>query len=114
MSFFAKLSYRRDQRRRPPNLTHKWKHRIRLEALEDRNLLSTLVVTNTSDTGVAGDGSLRGEILAAKNGDKIRFAENLEGQTITLTKGELLLNKNLTIEAGKGEDDDKKDSGDET
>jgi hypothetical protein len=56
--------------------------------LEGRALPSTLAVTNTSDTGVSGDGSLRGEIAAA-SGDTIEFAGSVHGQTITLTSGEL-------------------------
>jgi predicted outer membrane repeat protein len=65
-----------------------------LEALEDRWLPSTLMVTNNLDSG---PGSLRAEIAAAKSGDTIVFATSLDGQTITLTSGELLINKNLTI-----------------
>ena len=65
-----------------------------LEALEDRWVPSTLTVTSAANSGA---GSLRAEINAAHNGDTIVFAPNLDGQTITLTKGELLLNKNLTI-----------------
>lgn len=70
----------------------------RLEVLEDRTVPSTLTVTNNLDTGVAGDGSLRGEIAAAQSGDTINFAPNLAGQTITLTNGELAINNNLDIE----------------
>jgi hypothetical protein len=70
----------------------------RLEALEDRTVPSTLTVTNNLDTGIAGDGSLRGEITAANSGDTIRFAPSLAGQTITLTKGELAITKSLDIE----------------
>jgi hypothetical protein len=74
-------------------------HRPTLEVLEARNVLSILTVTNVSDTGVSGDGSLRGEIAAASNGDTINFAGGLGGQTITLNpaKGPLVLSKNLTI-----------------
>ena len=61
-------------------------------------MLSTLTVLNNLDSGA---GSLRAEIAAAHNGDTIVFAPSLDGQTITLTKGELLINKNLTI-AGPG------------
>ena len=66
----------------------------RLEVLEDRSLPSTLMVTNLSDTGVSGDGSLRGEILAASSGDTIVFAHGLHG-TITLNslKGDLPINR---------------------
>jgi hypothetical protein len=62
--------------------------------LEDRWLPSTLTVTTAADSG---PGSLRAEIAAAKSGDTIVFAPSLDGQTITLTSGELLINKNLTI-----------------
>jgi hypothetical protein len=70
----------------------------RLEALEDRTVPSTLTVTNNLDTGIAGDGSLRGEIAAASSGDMIQFASSLAGQTITLTQGELAINQSLDIE----------------
>ncbi|MGH7170927.1 MAG: hypothetical protein ACRELG_11670, partial [Gemmataceae bacterium] len=69
-----------------------------LEALENRIVPSTLIVTNNSDTGVAGDGSLRGEIAAAHSGDTIKFAPNLAGKTIKLTSGELDITKNLDIQ----------------
>jgi hypothetical protein len=59
---------------------------------------STLTVTNNLDSGT---GSLRADIAAAHNGDTIVFAPSLDGQTITLTSGELLIRKNLTI-AGPG------------
>jgi hypothetical protein len=59
---------------------------------------STLTVTNNLDSGA---GSLRADIAAAHNGDTIVFAPSLDGQTITLTSGELLIRKNLTI-AGPG------------
>src|SRR5437763_1437636 len=70
----------------------------RLEALEDRTVPSTLTVTNNLDTGVAGDGSLRGAIAAAQSGDALNFAPSLLGQTITLTGGELTITKSLDIE----------------
>jgi hypothetical protein len=75
----------------------------RLEALEDRSVPSTLTVTSNLDTGVAGDGSLRGEIATATSGDTINFDPSLAGQTITLTKGELAITKSLDIE-GLGAD----------
>jgi hypothetical protein len=68
--------------------------RPRLEGLEDRTALSTLTVLNNSDQG---PGSLRAVLAAASNGDQIVFDPALNGQTITLTSGELLLNKDLTI-----------------
>ena len=105
-----------------------------LEALEDRQLFSTLTVTNLQDSGA---GSLRAEIAAAQSGDTIAFSPTLFSSsamfspvllsssakqtsssnkghgkptsppppppppstpTITLTSGELLLAKNLTIQ----------------
>jgi len=69
--------------------------RPRLEILEDRVLPSTLTVSNNLDSG---PGSLRAAITDASSGDTIRFAANLNGQTITLTSGELAISKNLDIE----------------
>ena len=69
--------------------------RPRLEGLEDRTVLSTLTVTNALDSGA---GSLRAAIKAAGSGDTIVFAPSLNGQTITLTSGELAISKSLDIE----------------
>jgi hypothetical protein len=66
-----------------------------VEVLESRRLLSALTVTTAADSG---HGSLRDEIAHAKSGDTINFAPSLKGQTITLTSGELLINKGLTIQ----------------
>ena len=57
-------------------------------------MLSTLTVTTNADSGL---GSLRAEIADASSGDTIRFSNKLSGQTITLTSGELAVNKNLEI-----------------
>jgi len=70
--------------------------RLRLEALEDRRLPSTLTVTNTGD-GLRGAGSLRAEIAAAHAGDTIVFAPSLDGQTIQLGR-QLLITKSLNIQ----------------
>jgi hypothetical protein len=69
-----------------------------LEALEDRWLPSTLTVTNYLD---GGPGSLRYEIAVAKSKDTIVFAPSPVAQTITLTSGQLVINKSLSI-AGPG------------
>jgi hypothetical protein len=66
-----------------------------LEALEDRSLPSTLTVTSALDSGA---GSLRDAIVHAKDGDTIVFASSLNGQSITLTSGELAISKSLDIE----------------
>jgi parallel beta-helix repeat protein len=63
-----------------------------LEGLEQRWVPST--VTNNNDSG---PGSLRAAIASAHNGDTINFDPSLNGQTITLTTGELLIKKSLTI-----------------
>src|SRR5438477_534679 len=55
---------------------------------------ATITVINTSDSGA---GSLRQAISDSSSGDTIDFDSSLNGQTITLTSGELLINKNLTI-----------------
>src|SRR6516165_1256760 len=72
----------------------------RLEFLEDRTVLSTWTVTNPADSG---DGSLRAVIAAAQSGDQILFDPSLQGQTITLTSGELAITQGLDIE-GPGAD----------
>jgi hypothetical protein len=54
----------------------------------------TFTVTSTADSGA---GSLRAAIAAASNGDTIQFDAALNGQTINLTSGELVIDKNITI-----------------
>ncbi len=70
--------------------------RPRLEALDDRTLLSTFTVLNLNDSGI---GSLRAAI-AASNADTgantIAFAKGLKG-TIALTSGELSITNSVTI-----------------
>ena len=53
-----------------------------------------LIVLNTDDSGA---GSLRQAIVDAEDGDIIHFDSSLYGQTITLTNGQLLITKALTI-----------------
>jgi hypothetical protein len=53
-----------------------------------------LIVTNTADSGV---GSLRQALADANSGETIQFAPVLNGQTIALTSGELVIDKNITI-----------------
>jgi len=54
-----------------------------------------LIVLNTNGSG---PGSLREVIALAGDGDTILFDSNLNGQTITLTSGQLTITKNLTID----------------
>src|SRR5438105_1813864 len=70
--------------------------RPRLEFLEDRSVPSTLIVTSAADDGSAG--TLRAVLASAQDGDTIRFSHRLEGQTITLTLGQLLVNHSLEID----------------
>ena len=55
---------------------------------------ATITVMNTNDSAA---GSLRQAIADAVNGDTINFDSSLNGQTITLTTGELLVDKNVII-----------------
>jgi hypothetical protein len=71
--------------------------RPRLEALEDRCLPSTLVVTNPLDDANV-QGTLRYDIAHAASGDTILITPALHGTPIVLTQGELYLNKDVTIE----------------
>jgi hypothetical protein len=55
---------------------------------------ATISVTNNNDSGA---GSLRQALADALVGDTINFDPALDGQTITLTGRELLVNKSITI-----------------
>jgi hypothetical protein len=91
----------RPQTQRTPQRKPNLRFRPQLETLEGRDVPSTLTVTNNLDSG---PGSLRADIAAAHPGDTINFAPSLDGQTIKLTSGELLINKSLNIQGpGAGE-----------
>jgi len=72
--------------------------RLCVEPLESRDVPSTLTVTSLTDLGNPGDGSLRSAITAAQAGDTIVLDSSLSGQGITLTSGQLVINKSLTIQ----------------
>jgi len=57
--------------------------------------MTTITVTSTADNGA---GSLRAAIAQAQAGDTIKFASSLANQTITLTSGQLEVEKDLTID----------------
>ncbi|MGD1804093.1 DUF4347 domain-containing protein [Dapis sp. BLCC M126] len=59
--------------------------------------LDTITVTNNNDSGT---GSLRQAIADANPGDTIEFDSSLTNQTITLTSGQLEIDKDLTIDGG--------------
>jgi hypothetical protein len=71
--------------------------RLRLENIENRLYLSasplTITVTSSADSG---PGTLREAIASASPGDTIQFARSVHN--ITLTSGELLVSKNLTVQ----------------
>jgi hypothetical protein len=58
-------------------------------------LAGTLTVLSTADSG---SGSLRDAIGHANSGDMIAFAAALDGQTITLTSGEIVIKDSIDIE----------------
>src|SRR5262249_22369180 len=66
---------------------------VRLERLEERTVLSPLIVSSGADSG---SGSLRDTIASAPSGSVIEFAKNVH--TITLTSGELGITQDLDIE----------------
>ncbi len=57
--------------------------------------MSIITVTSQTDSG---PGSLRQAIASAKAGDTIKFASSLSNKSITLSSGQLTVNKNLTID----------------
>ncbi|MGK7920094.1 MAG: DUF4347 domain-containing protein, partial [Trichodesmium sp.] len=57
--------------------------------------LATLTVTNNNDSGT---GSLREAIATAQSGDTIEFDPSVANQTITLTSGQLEIDKDLIID----------------
>lgn len=59
-----------------------------------QNTGQTLTVTTTNDSG---SGSLRQAIADAQDNDTIQFDSALNGQIITLTTDELVIDKNITI-----------------
>jgi hypothetical protein len=59
--------------------------------------MATIKVSSTADNG---EGSLRNAIAEAKSGDTIQFDSNLANKTITLTSGQLTVDKDLTIDGG--------------
>jgi hypothetical protein len=71
---------------------HRQRHRLCLEFLEGRCLPST--VTNLRDSG---PGSLRDAIATTPDGGTVDFQPGLRG-AISLTSGEVLINKDLMIE----------------
>lgn len=76
------------------DLASNWQ-KFRADPVTISNGVPGAVTTN----GDAGSGSLRQAIADAPSGGTITFATSLSGQTIPLTTGQLVLSKNLTIDA---------------
>jgi hypothetical protein len=95
LSWLRNRTTTRSPRVRTPNRHAARRFRPQLETLERRDVPSTLTVTSAADSGA---GTLRADIAAAHSGDIINFSPSLDGKTITLTSGELLLNKGVTIQ----------------
>jgi hypothetical protein len=104
----AQSWFRRSQMARKPAPAKKHNIRLSVEALEDRCMPAILAVTSPVDGLTSG--TLRTAIAQAgfdaDNGisDTIVFAPSLNGSTLTLTQGELILSGNsfttLTIDGG--------------
>jgi predicted outer membrane repeat protein len=71
-------------------------YRPRLEALEDRTVLSTWAVTTSIDD-ITVPGTLRYAVAHAVSGDSILITGAVKDTPIVLTNGELILNQNVTI-----------------
>src|SRR5262245_40660557 len=97
MSIFSRLTHRPTGPGRLPEAARRRRGAIQplAESLEGRQLLSTLTVTSAADHG---SGTLRQAITLAKSGDTIQFSPSLNGQTISLTSGELKIAKSLNIQ----------------
>ncbi len=74
---------------------------LQSEVMENYNsVFATLKVTNNNDSGA---GSLRQAIATAKPGDIIEFDPSLANQTITLTSGQLEIDKDLIVDGENAE-----------
>ena len=80
-----------------------WIRRLHSEPLEDRHLLAVITVDTLTDEAdgsvIDGDISLRDAIAVAMAGDTIDFDAALDGGTILLTLGELVITRSMTIDA---------------
>ncbi|MFO0954162.1 MAG: hypothetical protein U0835_24005 [Isosphaeraceae bacterium] len=83
-----------------PGGPHRRRYLPGLDALETREVLSTLVVMNTN---ASGPGSLRQLVQTAANGDVVTFDPGLNGKTIKSNSGSIAVLKNVQI-LGPGKD----------
>ena len=63
--------------------------------------VTTLIDENDGSLNQGDGNSLREAINFAGTGDTITFADNIDGGTINLTNGELVIDKNLTIDGNE-------------
>lgn len=103
LSFLRGVRPRKTNPSRRAGVSHRRPH---LEALEDRTVPTTFLVSNTLDSG---PGSLRQAILSANTmsgADTVRFQDGLDG-TIRLTSGQLTITDALTILGPNSNDDNR-------
>ena len=99
---FAKLGFTRRKRKKQSG-QNGFTRSLRVESLEERQMLTTITVTTSVDElGGSSDISLRDAIVAANPGDTIDFAASLNNATILLDRinlGEISFGKSLIIDA---------------
>jgi len=67
------------------------------EGIQTTGSFSSAMVTNNADSG---PGSLRQALVDIADGGTISFDSSMQGQTITLTSGSLIIGTSVTIDAG--------------
>ncbi len=113
MTLLAKSGTTKQKSQSRTRIRHTRGRKLRFENCEDRRMLATFTVNVDYDATAPfdftdNDVSLREAIERANNvspgPDTINFAASLDGQTILLTNGEMLITESLTIN-GLGRDD---------
>lgn len=99
--FFPSPKVAGKDRRRARTATKRRPSLLRVEALEDRTVPATMLVTSAADDG--SEGTLRFELFFAQDGDTVQFSDALAGQTISLQYGALWVPTSVNIE-GLGAD----------
>jgi hypothetical protein len=84
------------QKRIPMPIAFMWPFVLLILSLVPPALGNMLTVTSFADNN-GNPNTLRSMVKAANDGDTINFSDALDGFTITLLNGEIVVNKNLTI-----------------